>query len=68
METIEYVITKVIFDNMENHNPYITKIVGISRTKEAADAYVNDQARETYKGWDGKRYPLYEIEEVPVIE
>ena len=58
-----FLIKKIGFDNMENHNPEYEEIIGvIDCTEEEAERWINAHnppKDNQYKGWDGKYYPYY---------
>lgn len=58
-----FLIKKIGFDNMENHNPEYEEIIGvIDCTEEEAERWINvhnPTKDNQYKGWDGKYYPYY---------
>lgn len=63
-----YLIIKHDFDNMENHNPYYTTIIGYIKDELDADVYCMSQNYEQYKGWDGKLYPYYTKQKIEKID
>lgn len=61
------------FDNLENHSPYIKKIVAVfgpkgSQTPQSncSNFIANMPAISLYKGYDGKVYPQFFTEEIEI--
>lgn len=64
-----YLIIKHNFDNMENHNPEYTELVGYIKDELDADAWIESQGDiELYKGWNGMMYPYYTKQKIKKIE
>lgn len=53
------------FDSSENHNPVHTRILGWVPDRAAADALVRQTPATPYRGWDGRKYPIFEVVELP---
>lgn len=58
-----YLIKKIEFDNMENHNPICEDIIGyVEGDINIVNKVILDlesQNEKKYKGYDGNEYPLY---------
>lgn len=63
-----YLIIKHDFDNMENHNPDYTTVIGYIKDELDADAWMKSQNHKHYKGWDGKMYPYYTMQKIEKID
>lgn len=62
-----YLIVKHDFDNMENHEPWYTTIIGYAEDETDADMWMNSQNDKQYKGWDGRMYPYYTKEKIEKV-
>lgn len=56
-------ITKTDFINEENnrYTAIVKEPVGYCYTQSEVIEYLTDKEEKTYKGWDGNKYPLYDI-------
>ena len=61
-----YLIKRIDFDNLENHEPEYEKILGYYKTETEAFNYVSKLAIDTpkYKSYYGTEYPIFSIIEV----
>lgn len=57
-------ITKKEFNNDENyiHKARSIEFLGYCSDQTAVLEYLKDKEEGTYKGWDGERYPQYDIQ------
>ena len=70
-EAIELV--EIIFDNLENHNPYDEKVHGVFVEDEHFSAHDNIDKylkqlppQKMYLGWDNIIYPRFELRHIKV--
>lgn len=63
------ILFKTTFDNLENHQPIkkeVHKVFyddGLTSLKVKIDFYIVNILKESdlYKGWDGEKYPKFEV-------
>jgi len=57
-----YIVIEHNFDNMENHNPNYSNIVGYVEDETSAIKWIEEKKQNInqHKGWDGEMYPYFD--------
>ncbi len=71
---IIYIIIRKDFDNMENREPYLNKILGYTKSVHEACKLItlfvetDEKEKANYKGYNDEVYPKYSFQEVSYLK